>query len=722
MTDEEQQRRAAPALSASMAAAMASTASSAGAVALEPSTTPRFSVRFVRGATELTLSQPLAFDGGTLRTLVLDLGAAPRVTDFSRGWRALANRRATVISLELALDPRWLGLDVAAGDGWRLLSVAAGRLLVERRRPWGHVAMELLPILDRGTEGGPEGELVLVPVGARSFLPGPGAPISEVEDVARAMARAAASSQRPGISRDPGPHFVAARGGIVVGDVLRDALTDALVPHGMRVPELGVAQRSVRLSGMRGLVLAVGGEAPDAAAARELGRAIAPLLSRVSSGASVSELASLAAARLPVDTAAAFGAPVPPDAVGIVACHAALTTALDAGTPAEIQSAAQRLDAEERAPGVATDALLAAMARLSGDLPRARDLAARALTRSPARPDVIASCLELSTASADPAEARRLLRDLERRQREASQRADPWIDVALARADEQLGDHDAALERWERAVRSPLTVPETFEGLARQLVRRGRLSEALHALDRAVELYTHDARATAANRCALAAARIALRSGEPRAAALRLQVLEHGVLEDGGSMAADPAQEVERLALSGRVHRAQGDRAAAERDERDLMRLVDLLGMEAPEEAIAALLETARSSMGEGDGARADAFIDVVNRARPGDARGEELRAGELAAILLSLESSESRAAVARKAADALRARSRMGDAARVLARAGELERDVTLLRVALDLSEREGDRALFTEILDRTLAIVGDGPARAALLARRFP
>jgi len=676
------------------------------AVSAEPQRTPRFSVRFSEGEAQLALLAPLGFAGGVLRSLVVATGPAPRVVDFSRGWRALAQRRGTVRSLELSLDVQRLGFAPSRELGWWVASTAEERLLIERARPWGHVAIELTPsVVGRA--------LHLLPLGARALHSGPQLPLAEIEDVLRGLLRAASEGGRttPRLDRD--------RGAIDLGDVLQIALTDALVGHGIRVPEWPTTPPQVRLSG-GALLFSVGvsfgsGEQTAALAAqREHARRLAPLLWRACEGASSTELEGTEASALTGELRAGLGLPVSADLLTSSAARAldGVQIQLTGTDPRALIAAVHALDAVERAPGLATDVLLAALGPLGSDVAASRELIARALLRSPSRPEVLAASLELAASLTDAALSREVLRDLERHQ--SGPRADPWLDVALARAEERLGDQDAALERWERASRSPLTLPETFEGLARQLVRRGRLGEALAALERAAELYQRADRRTSSARAQLAAARIALAGGEPHAARERLTSLL-----DAGTDDAALLQEL--VAFSARVHRACGDVARADQAEGTLAQHVDRAGMDASDDAVSALLEAARGAMSDDAGARADALLDVVARVRPGDPRGVALREGEQAALLAQIETSTERATLARTAADKLRARGRLADACRVLLRAGELERDLTLLRVAIDLAERSG-ATLFGEALDRTLAVVGDGPARAALEARRNP
>jgi Tfp pilus assembly protein PilF len=78
------------------------------------------------------------------------------------------------------------------------------------------------------------------------------------------------------------------------------------------------------------------------------------------------------------------------------------------------------------------------------------------------------------------------------------------------------------------------------------------------------------------------------------------------------------------------------------------------------------------------------------------------------------------RATLARALSNALRRRGDDVEAARALARAGVLDRDMSAIRAALDLAERAKAPAAVREIVDRALTIVGEGPAREMLLRRR--
>jgi hypothetical protein len=78
------------------------------------------------------------------------------------------------------------------------------------------------------------------------------------------------------------------------------------------------------------------------------------------------------------------------------------------------------------------------------------------------------------------------------------------------------------------------------------------------------------------------------------------------------------------------------------------------------------------------------------------------------------------RAEIARAAARILRAEGRLGPAALALARAGAILRDAATLRAAMDLAEGAGAWAEAFEAVSVALEVVGDGPARASLLARR--
>lgn len=659
----------------------------------EPSSVPRFSVRFTEGGAELVLAAPLVLRAGLLTVLRARIERAGRVTDFARGWRAFARRRSTLVELELELDASWLELGDPAAGGMRPVGHEEGGLLVERHRPWGHVALVLRPALDAGT--GPEGtgrELLLVPTDARAVQDGPRPALVEVLPD---------GATGPGDDARPRPVFDPRRGGLVLGDLLLSALTEALVGHGIRVPERGVAVERASVRGGK-LVLSLGrGEPSDEGSLREQGRRLGPLLLRAAAGERI-EPAELAG--LPGTLAAALGGP----AAASTPLGALRSALAGPAADAELALRARAVDESERAPGVATDALLRAASEVSE--PRvARELALRAFARSPSRPEAVARAIvhaegaELAVAAEVLAAARAAAGDAK----------DPFVDVALARLEQRRGDEAAALARWRRAAAAQAAPAEAFEGLAEAELRGGRTAEAEAAFDRAAALYRAEGRRYGVGRAHLGAARAALGGGEPLRALARLGAADEPLAED---LALD------REVLAARAFRAAGDPARAALAESALLGRMDALGSAAPAHAVEALLSAAQAAIEAGEGARADAMGAALDRVRPAGGLREGLQEAERAALAARVRAAPEggRAALARALSDSLVGRGRPGDAARVLHQAGALEHDLALLRSAIDTALRAGLPSLALQLVEETLALVGAGPARAALEARR--
>jgi hypothetical protein len=659
----------------------------------EPSSVPRFSVRFTEGGAELVLAAPLSLRGGQLSVLRARIERAGRVTDFARGWRAFARQRSTLLELELELDPSWLELGEPADGGLRPVGQEEGGLLVERRRPWGHVALVLRPTLDAGS--GPAGtgrELLLVPTDARAVEDGPRPPLVELLPAETSGAKDDAA---------PRPVFDPRRGALVFGDLLLVALTDALVDHGVRVPERGVAVERVSVRGGK-LLLSVGrGDPSDEGHLREQGRRLGPLLLRAAAGEPTDpvELRGLSP-----KLAAALGGPAAAN-TPIGALRAAVARR---ASSEELAQRARAVDESERAPGVATDALLRAMSEVSE--PRiTRELALRAFARSPSRPEAVARAL----AHAEAAELSVAAEVLAAAREAAGGPRDPFVDIALARLEERRGDEAAALARWRHAAAARAAPAEAFEGLAEAELRGGRAAEAETAFDRAAALHRAAGRSQGLGRAHLGAARAALAGGEP------LRAIERLSQED---VPTSDALALDRDILAARAFRAAGDRARAALAESALLGRLDALGSAAPEHAVDALLAAAHAAIEAGEGSRADAMGAALDRVRPMGGLREGLVEAERAALAARVRaaSASGRAALARALSDSLVGRGRPGDAARVLHTAGALEHDLALLRAAIDTALRGGLPAVAMQLVEETLELVGTGPARAALEARR--
>jgi len=91
----------------------------------------------------------------------------------------------------------------------------------------------------------------------------------------------------------------------------------------------------------------------------------------------------------------------------------------------------------------------------------------------------------------------------------------------------------------------------------------------------------------------------------------------------------------------------------------------------------------------------------------------------DLAALEPHASTDEARAVLAGRSAQLLRGAGQGGPAARALARAGVVRRDAATLRAAIDLAMRAEAWDDAASIVQEALEVVGDGPARAQLIAR---
>ena len=327
---------------------------------------------------------------------------------------------------------------------------------------------------------------------------------------------------------------------------------------------------------------------------------------------------------------------------------------------------------------------------------------------------------------------------------------DPDAVAGLGAARARRGDRDGAVARFDRAAEL-YDARGDDDAAAKMLMRAGellagsgRLAAAEQRLERAAFLADGDAAVI----CALA--RVRVRLGALSNAANAYQML----LGAGArATAAMPAALVEAAtfhldelrdpdAAAPFVHhlaRRSGKNdprvtameqklaAAGESDERG-PRLTT--GGTADVTSLAAAVER-HGEPGDARDAAVRAALDVARGSSDPSAAGrlaERLaELDRLPGALPLLEDLERlaidpapRAAIARAMSRVLRARDRSAEAALALARAGMILNDAATLRGALELAERTESWAAALEIVALALDVVGDGPARGALLARR--
>lgn len=666
---------------------------------------PRFALRFEAGHGVLSLARPLALVSerggayGEIEELEIDLGRLRGPIDVRGGASRFRSRRGAVTRASVRID-----LDALAAEASsealeaRVTHVGAEWVELVLRDSTRSLAIGLVPAW--------EGEHVVLALRAvRAAIDGPRTPHGDA--LAMLGALGAALDRERGVLR--------------VDDPIRRALTEALVPHGHRVPSLrGVPRAALQLDGrtlrMRAGT-ANGATSAGARAALEEARVLAPVLGAladdredVARGAAreldAGGAAAPALAALLRELDHAAGASVSTDEPGL-----ALRAALAGRDPEGAARWARRLAQAERSDDLAVEALRAA-SRLTRDSDPATsaDLAARALARRPRDAEL---ALEWLDRAAHVLEIEGLVDGVHAivSTMVGPRRAD--VLRAAAALLERAGRPDETLRAREEAARLAPDDPSVLEALATSLAAEGRREEALAAWDRVAELHTGDPDGAA--RARIQAAELAIRAGHVASAAARL--------EQAAERAESSALRLHALrALSGARRALGAADAAAEVDAR----VLELAEREGGAVLSSALREVARAAIDAGAEARARAAIDALRRA--GEDAGElERELDQQALAALDAQAPEhgagapgERALAARAIAERLRASGRLGDAARALARAGVITRDAATLRAALELAEKAEAWDAALEVIERAIEVVGDGPARAQLEARR--
>lgn len=590
-----------------------------------------FSLRFEAGRGVATLARPVASAVSTLTRLVMDFGRLQPPIDLRAGANRFKHRRARVIELEARLDLDALARVLSRNDlEMRVLGTSPEKLSLVLRDPVRTIALDLLP----AWEGC---ELVLAVRNVRAALEGPRSAIADALD----------SLHGYGAEMDPD------LGVLRLGDPLLELLTEALVPHGWRVPELAsIARRAPLLEG-RHLVLRTGTSnviADETRAALEDARVLAPLLTTLVSkdGKDALHVATELSAKtqrklLPLeaisaDIALAVGQPpttIPPD---VSLC---LRAAVQRDAPEAIAEYACELGSTEPCDEIAIEGLRASSSLLRElDPSVAADLSARAFGRKPRDGTLALEWLERASRAPTSEPLIHALRSLQKTF--VGPMRGSVLRGAAALLD-RAGDKGAALAAWEEACQLAPNDAVACEGLARALGASDRHDEALAAWDRAARLHSDPDHAA---RALMSAASEARATSHMMGAASRLESAVARVRSD--ELHAEAWRELARI-------RCEMGVAELEREVKE------------------------------------PSNVDPRKRAQ-----------------------------AARAIAERLRASGHLGDAALALAQAGVFLEDSATLRAALELAEKAEawKEALF--IIDRAIELVGDGPARGALEARR--
>lgn len=297
-----------------------------------------------------------------------------------------------------------------------------------------------------------------------------------------------------------------------------------------------------------------------------------------------------------------------------------------------------------------------------------------------------------------------------------------------------LGRDDGAVTRLARAAELDAEDAGLLAALAAAHQRLGAADEAAAVYARLLASGPSSAHADAL----LRAARLSLTRTEPRQArafldaARRVAPAHDGLPElsaavdaavaDGWATSPGSLRALDVFALAGVAQNASDPSAV-------VRAVVDALRAPAPAAAVPALVAAGRLA------AERLAAERLAERLPDDDTAARELRAAlteavavlsehvvdpsDLAALEPHAVNPEVRATLARRAAQLLRGAGQGGAAARALARAGVVRRDAATLRAAIDLAVRAEAWDDAAAIVQQALEVVGDGPARAQLIAR---
>jgi len=276
----------------------------------------------------------------------------------------------------------------------------------------------------------------------------------------------------------------------------------------------------------------------------------------------------------------------------------------------------------------------------------------------------------------------------------------------------EMGDHAAAESRLARA--GALTDDaRIWVSLASARRALGREESALRAEDRLLSAVQREAHPSDAVVAALAfGAREALRVGAlARAQAWRAALVRARPDDPAGEELASEIEEAQLAAVAEdpehilALDPERCSSALSRAANREALVVEALAASEDLDAALAALAH-------ELDGDLGPAIANIVS------ARGGEVSdGGVLLAIAGRAQARDEREALLLAARRRLRQTGPAELAARAQAALGVLRRDMTMLRAALTAAEREGAVAVAKDIVQMALGVVGDGPARAALI-----
>ncbi len=725
------------------------------------SKTPRFDVRFEAGHGLLRLARPLDAGVATFETLELSLGRIAFPIDLTDGPARFRTRRTRVRRATARVEPRRV-VDAAAARGVRLVigeDLGAGVVRLAVRDEFGVIGVDLVPITD-GTD------LLFAPIEIRSVLDGPATPLHRALVAARSL----------GLTVDDAS-FV-----LRLARPFRVLFAGALVRAGYRLPdERGVEIAPPRIVDGT-VVLELGAhlvaEPGDAILdAEEAARARAPIFARLAEadvdgalvaaealrdkirgrpGASEREREVADAARLSVmaevpglerEVLGALEGREDPLSV----C-ASIRLALRVNDFDRAQRAAELALRVEPIAELAAEAVVALARRMPrADAARALELVSRAASRKPDDAELALERVELARLAADTealrlAAQKALAAPLAGRERAR-------IAVAAASAFDRLGAPEEAEEAYREALFAAPDDPAALQGLAGLFAARGDRAAAVSRLDRAARsardggdpvraalaLHRASALLVGAGRLAAAEARLEraaeLQPSDPALACALARV--RITLGDAGAVGAAYGRLLTHRSGGAALEHALVEAACYHLDERedcDAARpFVEALERRAPNDARLGPLRH-RLYGGDAPPRAASAASAMSTTSQPPSASDSAAEASapavdahartELVALAdLDTDPGEAPRSAPERARERYELFSRTGrraEAALALAEHGAALRDTATLRAAVDLAEAAGDEQLTLRVIDLVLEVVGDGPARDALLRRR--
>jgi len=744
---------------------------------------PRFDLRFEAGRGLLRLSRPLDAGLAELRQLELSLGHVSFPVDVTRGASAFRHRRTKVRAAAFHIDTRdlgraasRLGVGLSLGD-----TPSEAPLSLGLRDDFGCLGLDVIPFVDerdlcfavrsyRAVTDGPANPFFRIVELASSLGLSFDAEAGffRFRRPARSLLALALCRRGYRLPDDRGVDLGAPRradGSFVLelGDVglsadqlALEATEDArLVAPALRRLAAddveGAADEAVML--LRRIDERRGAEPALAARTLELASSI----DAERPGVEADVLRALAALSTPFAAATALR----------------LTRRL--GDPRAAAEVAQKMVRVEPLSELVAEALSAVSSELSKEDPGAAlALVSRAAARRPGDPRLAMERVELARRAGDPAEIERAAKKALGAPLSSRDRA--RVAGAAARAFERLDRRRDAERLYREALFASPDDPSALEGLAGLFAARGDRAAAVLRLDRAARSLAAMRDGPSAAAALHRAAELLVRSGKPSAAEERLvRALRHLPTDpalccalsrvrvqvgdvDGAGAAYDLLLTLEGRAGPTLMH-ALVEAACFyldDLDDRDSAGpFVEMLARTAPgdsrlgplmhragrgDRTVPGAIPAAAQRRDEDPPAVDDENEPAESTATDHDVRVDVLANTELVDIddieasllddptdpdvLSTLEAQEEepvrRAELARALSNALRQRGDDVEAARALARAGVLERDMSTIRAALDLAERAGAPAATRDIVDRALTIVGEGPAREMLLKRR--